>query len=158
MLHIALYQPVIPPNVGNAGRTCVGLGATLHLIGPHQLDYSQHAVKRAGLDYWDHLTWQLHDTPEAFLQWAGARRLWLVTKHGERRFDEPDYQDEDVLIFGHEKAGLPDTWLEHWTKQTIYVPIVGAIRSYNLANTVAMVGAQAMVKADADAGSSLGQR
>jgi tRNA (cytidine/uridine-2'-O-)-methyltransferase len=144
MLHVALYQPMIPPNVGNAGRTCVGLSARLHLVGPHQLDYSQHAVKRAGLDYWEHLDWQTHPTPQAFLEWAGFRRIWRVTKHGRIRFDQADYVDEDVLLFGNEKTGLPDDWLAE-DERTLYIPIRGAIRSYNLGNTVAIVGAQATV-------------
>jgi len=147
MLHLALFQPMIPPNVGNAGRTCVGIGAMLHLIGPHRLDYSEHAVKRAGLDYWEHLHWRLYDSPEAFLQWVGARQLWLVTKHGGTRFDQPPYANEDVLIFGNEKEGLPDDWLNAPDARTVYVPIQGEIRSYNLANTVAIVAAQAMVTA-----------
>jgi tRNA (cytidine/uridine-2'-O-)-methyltransferase len=146
MLHVALYQPMIPPNVGNAGRTCVGFGAMLHLIGPHQLDYSQHAVKRAGLDYWEHLHWRLHDDPESFEHWLGQRRCWLVTKHGQTRFDQPAYQDEDVLVFGNEKTGLPDEWLAAAGDRTLYVPILGPIRSFNLGNTVAMVTAQARVK------------
>jgi tRNA (cytidine/uridine-2'-O-)-methyltransferase len=146
MLHIALYQPMIPPNVGNAGRTCVGFGMRLHLIGPHRLDYSEHAVKRAGLDYWAHLNWQLHDGPDAFIQWVGERRVWLISKFGEYRFDQPAYADEDVLVFGNEKEGLPDFWMEAPCARRVYVPIVGEIRSFNLANTVAMVGSQAMLK------------
>jgi tRNA (cytidine/uridine-2'-O-)-methyltransferase len=145
MLHVALYQPMIPPNVGNAARTCIGVGAKLHLIGPHRLDYSEHAVKRAGLDYWQHLHWQLHESPDTFLQWVDERRVWLITKFGEQRFDQPAYVDEDVLVFGNEKEGLPDQWLEAPCARLVYVPIHGPIRSYNLANTVAMVAAQAMV-------------
>jgi len=157
MLHLALFQPMIPPNVGNAGRTCIGLGARLHLIGPHQLDYSQHAVKRAGLDYWDHLSWQLHETPDAFLEWAGKRRLWLITKHGSHRFDRPPYREQDVLVFGNEKTGLPDDWLTQWGAWTVYIPIHGPIRSYNLGNTVAMVGAQAMVTLESAATTQRGR-
>ena len=148
MLHVALFQPMIPPNVGNSARTCIGLGVRLHLIGPHRLDYSEHAVKRAGLDYWDHLDWRMHETPDAFLDWLGGRAMWLVTKHGRHRFDQPAYGDEHVLVFGNEKEGLPDHWLSRWPERTVYVPILGPIRSYNLGNTVAMVTAQARIQID----------
>lgn len=143
MLHVALYQPVIPPNVGSVARTCIGMGAHLHLIGPLSLDLSESRLKRAGLDYWEHLTLTVHDSPEAFLAWAGNRRLWLVSKFGSVRYDQADYASEDVLVLGSEKAGLPAAWAQRHARHCLYVPIAGGIRSYNLSNTAAMVLAQA---------------
>ena len=115
----------------------------LHLIGPLTIDLSTQAVKRAGLDYWSALDLQLHDTPEAFVHWLADRRIWLVTKHGHRRYDQADYRDEDVLLLGNEKTGLPADWLEQWRDRTLVIPILGPVRSYNLANSAAIIMAQA---------------
>lgn len=143
MLHVALYQPSIPPNTGNIGRQCVGMKMRLHLIGPLSIDLSAPAVKRAGLDYWPSLDLQLHTTPEAFLNWLGDRSPWLVTKHGAIRYDRADYRDEDVLIFGNEQTGLPESWLARWPDRTVVIPILGPVRSYNLSNSAAIIMAQA---------------
>lgn len=146
MLHVVLYQPAIPPNTGNVSRQCVGMGAHLHLIAP-KFEVSSNTVKRAGLDYWDHLTLSQYETDDAFLDWLGDRSPWLVTKFGEQRYDSPCYADEDVLIFGNENTGLPEDWRERWLKRTVHLPMLGPIRSYNLSNTVAIVLAQATLKA-----------
>lgn len=147
MFHVVLYQPEIPPNTGNIGRQCVGMRAELHLIGPVQFDLSRQAVRRAGLDYWDHLELTIHTNPEAFLEWLGARRPWVVTRKGRLRYDRPVYKDEDVLIFGSETQGLPASWIERWDGRTVHVPILGPVRNYNLANTVGIVLAQACLNA-----------
>ncbi|MFA9479679.1 TrmH family RNA methyltransferase [Phycisphaerales bacterium AB-hyl4] len=145
MLHVALYQPMIPPNTGATARQCVGMNAHLHLVGPHRLDLSDHAVKRAGLDYWPHLILTKHPTPDDFVDWLARENKspWLVTKLGEHRYDRAPYADEDVLVFGNEKEGIPQAWHDRWPDRRISVPILGQIRSYNLANTVAIVLAQA---------------
>lgn len=147
MLHVALYQPQIPPNIGNVARTCIGFGAMLHLIGPVPFDLSDRRVKRAGLDYWPRLKLRVHDSPEAFLAWLGkAERVpWLVTKHGPTRFDRAGYRDEELLIFGNEKTGLPQAWHERWAERRVSIPMSDDIRSYNLGNAVAIVLAQATV-------------
>lgn len=148
MLHVALYQPEIPPNTGNIARQCVGMGARLHLIGPHTLDLSARAVKRAGLDYWPHVALTEHRTPDAFVEWLAAEGAtpWLVTKHGNARFDAPSYADGDVLVFGNETRGLPADWHERWPDRRVSIPIVGPVRSYNLSNAVAIVLATAWAR------------
>jgi len=138
-MHLALYQPQIPGNTGNIGRLCVGLATELHIIGPCAFDFSEKALRRAGLDYWPHLTWTLHPSPEHFLGWLGTRLPWLVSKYGELRFDQPDYHADEVIILGNEVRGLPDDWHERWRQRSIHLPILGSIRSYNLANAAAMV-------------------
>lgn len=143
MIHVALYQPTIPPNTGNIGRQCVGMKMKLHLIGPLQMDLSARAVRRAGVNYWHHLDLQLHETPEHFLEWLSSRGIWLITKHGKTRYDRAAYCDEDVLLFGNEQTGLPPAWLERWPDRTVYLPMLGPIRSYNLSNSAAIVMAQA---------------
>jgi tRNA (cytidine/uridine-2'-O-)-methyltransferase len=165
MLHVALYQPCIPPNTGNIGRQCVGMKMRLHLIGPLTMDLSAQAVKRAGLDYWPDLDLQLHDSPEAFLRWLGspaqsgagehspsaaagpARQPWLITKHGSLRYDQVPYRDEDVLLLGNELTGLPEAWRQRWRDRCVHIPILGPVRSYNLANAAAIVMAQACLTA-----------
>ncbi|MBI4815803.1 MAG: tRNA (cytidine(34)-2'-O)-methyltransferase [Deltaproteobacteria bacterium] len=138
-MEIALFQPSIPQNTGNIGRLCVGMRQRLHLIGPCGFDLSEKAVRRAGLDYWQHLDWRHHEGPTAFLDWLGDRKPWLVTRHGELRFDRVPFQPTDVLVFGNEAAGLPDEWRDRWTDRTVRIPVLGPIRAFNLANAVAMI-------------------
>ncbi len=146
MLHVALYQPAIPQNTGNIGRLCVGMGAHLHVIEPTKFDLSDSSVRRAGLDYWPHLTLTVHENERRFLAWLGERRPWLLTKFGSARFDRVSYAEDDVLILGNENTGLPGEWHARWPARRIYVPMPGPIRSYNLANTAAVVLAQAFVQ------------
>jgi len=153
MLHIALYQPIIPQNVGNIARTCVGMNAHLHIIGPTIVDLSDKAVKRAGLDYWDDLTLTEHASPEAFFKWAGTSggggTMYAVTKFARTRFDAPSYRDNDILLFGSEREGLPpDVHAKFDEPHKIAIPIPGAVRSYNLGNAVAITLATAMSKAE----------
>ena len=151
MIHIALYQPIIPQNVGNIARTCVGMNAHLHIIGPTIVDLSDKAVKRAGLDYWDDLTLTPHDSPEAFFEWAepSGGMMYAVTKFATTRFDKPAYRDNDILLFGSEREGLPpDVHKKFEESRKIAIPIPGAVRSYNLANTVAITLATAMSNAE----------
>ena len=143
MIHIALYQPCIPPNTGNIGRQCVGMGMALHLIGPMSIDLSTQAVKRAGLDYWPHLKLHEYATPEAFLDWLGPRKPWLITKRGETRYDHVPFADQDVIILGNENTGIPPAWHQRWPDRRVTIPLLGPIRSYNLANTAAIIMAQA---------------
>ncbi len=147
MLHVALYQPAIPPNTGNIGRQCVGMNMKLHLIGPLAIDLSAQAVKRAGLDYWPHLMLATYESPQAFLTWLGDRKPWLVSKHGAMRYDQAPYRDEDVIILGNENTGLPRDWHERWPDRVVSIPILGPVRSYNLANAAAIVMAQACLTA-----------
>lgn len=145
MLHVVLYQPAIPQNTGNIGRLCVGMGAHLHIIQPTVFDLSDNAIRRAGLNFWPKLEHTVYASPEVFLDWLDDRKPWLITKFGAIRFDQARYQDEDVLILGNENTGLPANWHDRWPDRRVFVPIRGPIRSYNLANTAAIVLAQAML-------------
>ncbi len=149
---VALYQPLIPQNVGNISRTCVGFAAPLHIVGPTLVDLSDRRVRRAGLDHWDDLDLTLHDTPDAFETWLidSGRRVWLVTKFGNVRFDQADYRDDDVLLFGAEKAGLPERLHQRYPDRRLTIPMPGKVRSFNLANTVAIVLATAHVNCGCD--------
>ncbi len=123
------------------------MNACLHIIGPTGFDLSDSAVRRAGLDYWSKLDLAVYKTPAAFLKWLGGRQPWLITKRGTIRYDIPAYADNDILLFGSETRGLPQEWLVKWHDRTVYVPILGKVRSYNLANTAGIILAQACLKA-----------
>ena len=97
-------------------------------------------------DYWQNLTHTLHDDAGAFLEWLGDKKPWLITKLGQIRFDKVTFRDEDVLILGNENTGLPENWHARWQDRRVFVPIPGPIRSYNLANTAAIVLAQGMLQ------------
>ncbi len=147
-MHLALYQPQIPGNTGNIGRLCVGMDTTLHIIGPCAFDFSEKALRRAGLDYWPNLRWHRYADPAEFLSWLGERTPWLVTKFGTQRFDQAAYERDAILILGNEVRGLPDDWHTRWSDRTVSIPILGPIRSYNLANAAAMVLSQARSRTD----------
>lgn len=147
MMHLALYQPSIPPNTGAIARQCVGMGAHLHLIGPIAFDLSDHAVKRAGLDYWPNLQLTQHVDSDAFIDWLDGRDPWLVTVCGSLRYDQPTYEDGDVIVMGNELTGLPDAWHARWSARRVHIPMPGPVRSYNLANAAGIVLAHASLKA-----------
>jgi tRNA (cytidine(34)-2'-O)-methyltransferase len=144
-LHLALYHPVIPQNAGNIGRICIGIRAQLHLIAPLGFSLDDKLLRRAGLDYWPDLVWRVHANDDAFLAWLGTREPWLVTKFGRLRADRAAYGRGDVLLLGNENHGLPAAWRERWAPRCIALPMLGPIRSFNLANAAAMVAGYAVV-------------
>jgi tRNA (cytidine/uridine-2'-O-)-methyltransferase len=141
-LHIALYQPEIPPNTGNAGRLCVAIGATLHVIHPLGFEMSSKQVRRAGLDHWPHLTLVEHADGDAFWRWAEGRSVHLFSSHGTRPHTVAPYADHDVLLFGPESRGLPTEWVAE--RGAYRIPMTGPVRSLNLSNAVAVVAFAAM--------------
>jgi tRNA (cytidine/uridine-2'-O-)-methyltransferase len=140
---LVLYQPQVPGNIGAVGRTCIGLGAELHLVGPLAVDLSARAVRRAGVDYWPMLRLSLHPTPEAFLAWLGGRQPWLVSTGGSLRYDRATYAPDDVIILGNEVRGLPAEWHGRWPGRAVHIPMRGPVRSFNLSCAAAVVGAEA---------------
>lgn len=147
MINVVLYRPEIPPNTGNIARQCVGMNAHLHIIGPTSIDLGHRAVKRAGLDYWDRVSLTVHESSVEFFAWLGEREPWVVTSRGTIRYDRPAYGDGDILLFGNETGGLPDEFTYRWKHRTAFVPMIGRVRNYNLANTVSVVLAQATLNA-----------
>ena len=136
VLHIVLYTPEIPPNTGNAGRLCLGIGARLHVVHPLGFSIDEKAVRRAGLDYWKHVDLMEHADGDAFWRWADGRRVFLYSSHGTTAYTVPDHQRGDVLVFGRE-TGLPRTLVQQHGAYTI--PMPGPVRSLNLSNAVAVV-------------------
>lgn len=138
MLKVVLYQPEIPQNAGNIARTCAAAAAELHLIRPLGFRWGDPKLKRAGLDYWDHLHYVLHDSWEAFVEkaLAGARqsRVWAFSSKATQDYTRVPYQPGDYLLFGPETRGLPKEVLEQFPSVTI--PMPGKVRSLNLAVSV----------------------
>lgn len=140
MLHIALYEPEIPPNTGNAMRLAANTGAQLHLIKPLGFVLEDKLLRRAGLDYRDQATITLHESWPAFSAWLGNRRLWALTTRASRCYSEARFAAEDVVLFGPESRGLPASLLGALDdEQKLRLPMVPGSRSLNLSNSVAVV-------------------
>jgi tRNA (cytidine/uridine-2'-O-)-methyltransferase len=145
LLHIVLHQPEIPYNTGSVGRTCVAVGAKLWLVRPLGFRVDDYYLRRAGLDYWEHLEWQVVDNWDELRAALPSRRLWLFTKKATRSYLRATYQHGDVLVFGSESAGLPDSLLaEHPPDVQLRVPTRPEVRSLNLSNAVAVATYEAL--------------
>ena len=142
-INIVMVEPEIPQNTGNIARTCAALGAKLHLIHPLGFDISEKAVKRAGLDYWDKVEIEEHNTFEKFLEKykPEENNIFFVTTKGKQVYSEPNYKKmkEVFLLFGKETKGLPENILQKYIDKTIRIPMRPSIRSLNLSNSVAIV-------------------
>jgi tRNA (cytidine/uridine-2'-O-)-methyltransferase len=134
LLHIVLHEPEIPPNAGNVGRTCVAIGAKMWLVKPLGFKLNDYYLRRAGLDYWEHLEWEVADSWAdlvARLAAVGRQPTWFFEVGGERSYTDVTYQRGDVLVFGSESEGLQ-------------IPARPQVRSLNLANSAAVVAYEAV--------------
>ena len=142
-LNVVLVEPEIPQNTGNIARTCAALGAKLHLVYPLGFNITEKAVKRAGLDYWDKLEIEEHDSFEKFLEKykPEENNMYFVTTKGKHVYSEPNYKqmDEVFVLFGKETKGLPEDLLLKYIDNTIRIPMRKTLRSLNLANSVCVV-------------------
>jgi tRNA (cytidine/uridine-2'-O-)-methyltransferase len=137
-LNVVLVEPEIPPNTGNVARLCAATGSTLHLIGPLGFRLDDRELKRAGMDYWEHVTWKYWSSWEEFLP-RGAQ-LWLVENKSDRLYTDVAYRPDDYLVFGRETAGLSAALLENHRDSVIAIPQFNPkARSLNLSNCVAIV-------------------
>src|SRR5262245_35786364 len=143
-LHVVLHQPEIPYNTGSVGRTCVAVGAKLWLVRPLGFRVDDYYLRRAGLDYWERLVWKVVDNWEALLTQLPAGRRWLFTKKASRSYLDVNYQRGEVLVFGSESAGLPDTLLAAHADSQLRIPIRSDVRSLNLSNSVAVAAYEAL--------------
>ncbi len=138
-----LYQPEIPYNTGSVGRTCVAVGAKLWLVRPLGFRVDDYYLRRAGLDYWEHLAWQVVDDWEAVTAALAGRRFWFFTKKAERPYVDAAFLPGDVLVFGSESAGLPDQLLATNPSANLRIPTRTEVRSLNLSNAVAVAAYEA---------------
>lgn len=140
-MHLVLVQPEIPPNTGNVARLCAATRTTLHLIEPlgFKLDDSQ--LKRAGMDYWQHVAWHRWANWSAFTEkLPPGARLWFVESDGPQRYDQVKFAPDDYLVFGRETAGLPPQLLEANRDYWLRIPMFNdKARSLNLSNCAALV-------------------
>jgi tRNA (cytidine(34)-2'-O)-methyltransferase len=137
-LHVVLYQPQIPPNTGNVIRLCANTGAKLHLIEPLGFTLDNTRLRRAGLDYHQWADMSVHASLDDCLR-DKSGNVWGFTTKASRAHSAATFADDDVLLFGPETRGLPDTVLASLTKdQLLRIPMVPQSRSINLANTVAI--------------------
>lgn len=139
MLHVALFEPRIPGNTGNAIRMCAGTGATLHLVEPLGFDLSEARLRRAGLDYHDLAHVVVHADLEALLAALPDARVLAFTTRSERWYTDVDWRDGDVLLFGPEPEGLPDAVVDHpRVTDRVRIPMLPGRRSMNLSNAAAV--------------------
>jgi len=144
MIRIVLVQPEIPHNTGAIGRLCAGLGGTLHLIRPLGFHLTDRWIKRAGLDYWQHLEVTLHDDWAAFLATQQPGRLLFASTRGERSLYDCRFTPDDWLVFGNESRGLPEPFYTRYRDSLYRIPMPGPhARSLNLANAVAVCAYEA---------------
>lgn len=139
MLNIVLLEPEIPANTGNIGRTCVAAGAKLHLIEPMGFEINEKQVKRAGLDYWDKLDYQIYDSYPDFLEKNPKAKIYMATTKARHTYCDVKYEEDCYIMFGKESAGIPEKILLEHEDMTVRIPMVGDIRSLNLSNSVAVV-------------------
>ncbi|MEM0983366.1 MAG: tRNA (cytidine(34)-2'-O)-methyltransferase [Planctomycetota bacterium] len=140
--HVVLHEPEIPNNTGNIGRTCVALGARLHLIHPFGFDLDEKAVRRAGLDYWPRLDLREHQSWADYLgryQIKSEQKPWMLSTRGGVPFYEAELHARDHFVFGKESSGLPAEIIESAPDRCLRVPMAQGERSLNLATCVAVV-------------------
>lgn len=144
LLHIVLYQPEIPYNTGSVGRTCVGVGAKLWLVRPLGFRVDDYHLRRAGLDYWQYLTWQVVDDWQELVTHLPVERHWYFTKYATCGVGDARFQPGDVLVFGRESQGLPSELTAANPQQNLRIPIRRELRSLNLSNSVAIACYEAL--------------
>jgi tRNA (cytidine/uridine-2'-O-)-methyltransferase len=140
-MNVVLVEPEIPPNTGNVARLCAATRTTLHLIEPLGFELDDKRLKRAGLDYWQHLEWHRWSDWTAFHQkLPSSARLWLVESGGARLYTQARFQPGDYLVFGRETAGLPQPILAQYRERCLRIPMFHAqVLSLNLSNCVSLV-------------------
>lgn len=143
-MNVVLVEPEIPPNTGNIARLCAATGATLHLVGPLGFRLDDRTLRRAGMDYWEQVTWKYWESfdqvQDAARQQPGPPRFYFATTKSPRPYTWPRYAWGDYLVFGRETAGLPAALLAAHAEQTITIPMLNPhARSLNLATAVAVV-------------------
>jgi tRNA (cytidine/uridine-2'-O-)-methyltransferase len=143
-IHIVLVKPEIPHNTGAIGRVCVGLDWPLHLIRPLGFRLTEQHLRRAGMDYWEHLRLNVHDSWEAFLESTLPERLFFLSTRGEHSLYGCSFQPGDALVFGSESHGLPDEFYNRYRPSLFRIPMPGPnARSINLANAVSIAAYEA---------------
>jgi tRNA (cytidine/uridine-2'-O-)-methyltransferase len=138
--NIVLIEPEIPMNTGNIGRLSLGSGSKLHLVKPFGFELSDKRLKRAGLDYWKHISVFIYESIDEFFSKNKGKNFVYFSSHGAQDYCAIDYKDDMFLVFGKESIGLPKNIVTENSNLVYHIPIYSAhIRSLNLANAVSIV-------------------
>ena len=143
-LNIVLYQPEIPDNTGNIGRTCVAVGAKLWLVRPLGFQLDDRHLRRAGLDYWPNLQWEAIDDYDSLLGRLPQRSYWFFSKTAATTYTDARFTPGDVLVFGRESQGLPRSLLDANPDRCLRIPTTTGVRSLNLSVSVAVAAYEAV--------------
>lgn len=139
-LNIVLVEPEIPNNTGNIGRLALATGSNLHLVKPFGFEINDTRLKRAGLDYWQHLSVTMYDSIDDFLTKTKGKNMVFLSSHGAKNHWSIDFEDDIFLIFGKESVGLPKLLIEKNSDKLFKIPLYSEhVRSLNLANAVGIV-------------------
>ena len=140
-MNIVLINPEIPSNTGNIARLCAATRTTLHLIKPFGFELDDRHLKRAAMDYWQHVDCQQWPDWAAFeQQLPPAARLWMIECKGSKRYDEVQWHPEDYIVLGRETKGIPSPLLERYQNHWVRIPMFSPFcRSLNLSNCAALV-------------------
>lgn len=138
-MNIVLYEPEMPANTGNIGRTCVATGTRLHLIEPLGFKLSEKAVKRAGLDYWDKLDVTVYSDYQDFIEKNPGAKIYMATTKAPNVYTEASYEPDCYIMFGPESRGIPEDILVKHQETCVRIPMWGDIRSLNLSNSVSII-------------------
>ncbi len=149
-LNIVLFEPEIPSNTGNIGRTCVATGTRLHLIEPLGFRLNEKAIKRAGMDYWADLDVTTYVNYQDFLDKNPGAKIYMATTKSRQTYTEVSYEPDCYIMFGKESAGIPEEILVENQENCVRIPMIGETRSLNLSNSVAIVLYEALRQNDFD--------
>lgn len=138
-MNIVLYEPEIPANTGNIGRTCVATNTKLHLIEPLGFQLSEKHLVRAGLDYWPKLDVTVYSNFEDFLEKNPGAKIYMATTKAQHVYTDVQYESDCYLMFGPESRGIPEEILVKYPETCVRIPMWGDIRSLNLSNSVAIM-------------------
>ena len=127
-MNIVLLEPEIPANTGNIGRTCVATGTRLHLIEPLGFRLNEKSIKRAGMDYWEHLDVTRYVNFQEFLEINQPKRIYMATTKAKHQYTEVSYDEDDYIMFGKESAGIPEEILVDYEETCIRIPMLEQIR------------------------------
>jgi tRNA (cytidine/uridine-2'-O-)-methyltransferase len=155
LFHIVLLEPEIPPNTGNIGRTCVAAGIKLWLVKPLGFSVADKDLKRAGMDYWQHLEWEVVDNWQHLQERLPETNFWYFTKISKKPYTAASYQTGDALVFGAESKGLPKELMSENQDKLLSVPMRTQVRSLNLSTTAGIVAYEAVRQATLAGGASL---
>ncbi|MGL4662334.1 MAG: tRNA (cytidine(34)-2'-O)-methyltransferase [Culicoidibacterales bacterium] len=147
MIHIVLYEPEIPQNTGNIGRSCAATGTKLHLIEPLGFQLDEKSVSRAALDYWEHLDYELYPNWETFLERNQNGRKFFLTRYATKAYSEFDYSDSEeevYFVFGKESSGIPKEIIAANFETALRIPMNEKVRSLNLSNCAMLLVYEAL--------------